>query len=155
MMIKEILKQLGILILIIASIIIITYVVSDKDIYRDVYVMDITLSKEADTSKLEEETRKVLEDNSLVVKKNGVFNTSVRIVSTKEITNDGYNKFKEQVLNFIDRDGVAKEPKLIPKENVFLNMDIYLMNLLGVIIVTILCMFIMKSLTKKLGLNEE
>ena len=61
--------------------------------------MDITLSKEADTSKLEEETRKVLEDNSLVVKKNGVFNTSVRIVSTKEITNDGYNKFKEQVLN--------------------------------------------------------
>ena len=155
MMIKEILKQLGILILIIISIIVMTYVVSDKDIYRDVYVMDITLSKEADTSKLEEETRKVLEDNSLVVKKNGVFNTSVRIVSTKEITNDGYNKFKEQVLNFVDRDGVVKEPKLIPKENVFLNIDIYLMNLLGVIIVTILCMFIMKSLTKKLGLNEE
>ena len=55
MMIKEILKQLGILILIIVSIIIITYVVSDKDIYRDVYVMDITLSKEADTSKLKQE----------------------------------------------------------------------------------------------------
>ena len=82
MMIKEILKQLGILILIIISIIIITYVVSDKDIYRDVYVMDITLSKEADTSKLEEETRKVLEDNSLVVKKNGVFNTSIFLSHT-------------------------------------------------------------------------
>ena len=54
MMIKEILKQLGILILIIVSIIVMTYVVSDKDIYRDVYVIDITLSKEADTSKLEE-----------------------------------------------------------------------------------------------------
>ena len=99
--------------------------------------------------------RKILEDNSLVVKKNGVFNTSIRIVSTKEITNDGYNKFKEQVLNFVDRDGVAKEPKLIPKENIFLNMDIYLMNLLGVIIVTILCMFVMKSITRRLELNEE
>ncbi len=154
MMIKEILKQLGILILIIASIIVITYVVSDKDIYRDVYVMDITLSKEADTSKLEEETRKVLEDNSLVVKKNGVFNTSVRIVSTKEITNDGYNKFKEQVLNFVDRDGVAKEPKLIPKENVFLNMDIYMMNFLSVVIVTVLCTVMLQLITKRLEENE-
>ena len=29
------------------------------------------------------------------------------------------------------------------------------MNLLGVIIVTILCMFIMKTITRRLELNEE
>ena len=154
-MIKDILKQIGILIVIIIAILLVTFLVSDKDIYKDIYVIDITLSRETDISKLEEDARRVLEDNTIRVKQNGIFKTSLRIISYKEITTENLNKLKEQVINFVDRDAKTKEVKLIPKENIFLNMDIYLMNLLGVIIVTILCMFIMKSLTKKLGLNEE
>ena len=52
-MIKDILKQIGILIVIIIAILLVTFLVSDKDIYKDIYVIDITLSREIDISKLE------------------------------------------------------------------------------------------------------
>ena len=88
MMIKEILKQLGILLVIIVTILLITYIVSDKDVYKDIYVIDVTLSKETDISKLEEDAKRVLEDNTVRVKQNGIFKTSLRIIADKEITKD-------------------------------------------------------------------
>ena len=59
-MIKDILKQIGILIVIIIAILLVTFLVSDKDIYKDIYVIDITLSRETDISKLEEDARRVI-----------------------------------------------------------------------------------------------
>mgnify|MGYP000859915021 FL=1 len=79
-MIKDILKQIGILIVIIIAILLVTFLVSDKDIYKDIYVIDITLSRETDISKLEEDVRRVLEDNTIRVKQNGIFKTSLRII---------------------------------------------------------------------------
>ena len=138
-MIKEILKQIAILLAIIITILLVTFLVSDKDVYKDIYVIDITLSTETNISKLEEDTKRVLEDNTIRVKQNGIFKTSLRIISYKEITTENLNKLKEQVINFVDRDAKTKEVKLIPKENLFLNMDIYMMNFLSVIVVTALC----------------
>ena len=152
-MIKEILKQLGILLVIIVTILLITYIVSDKDVYKDIYVIDVTLSKETDISKLEEDAKRVLEDNTVRVKQNGIFKTSLRIISYKEITTENLNKLKEQVINFVDRDAKTKEVKLIPKENLFLNMDIYMMNFLSVIVVTALCTVMLRLITKKLEEN--
>ena len=149
-MIKDILKQIGILIVIIIAILLVTFLVSDKDIYKDIYVIDITLSRETDISRLEEDARRVLEDNTIRVKQNGIFKTSLRIVSYKEITTENLNKLKEQVINFVDRDAKTKEVKLIPKENLFLNMDIYMMNFLSVIVVTALCTVMLQVITKKL-----
>ena len=134
-MIKDILKQIGILIVIIISILLVTFLVSDKDIY----VIDITLSRETDISKLEEDARRVLKDNTIRVKQNGIFKTSLRIISYKEIQSEKINNLKEQVINFLDRDAKTKEVKLIPKENLLLNIDIYMMNLFAVILVTGLC----------------
>ena len=138
-MIKEILKQIAILLAIIITILLVTFLVSDKDVYKDIYVIDITLSTETNISKLEEDAKRVLEDNTIRVKQNGIFKTSLRIISYKEITTENLNKLKEQVINFVDRDAKTKEVKLIPKENLFLNMDIYMMNFLSVILVTALC----------------
>ena len=125
-MIKDILKQIGILIVIIIAILLVTFLVSDKDIYKDIYVIDITLSRETDISKLEEDTRRVFEDNTIRVK---------------------------QVINFLDRDAKTKEVKLIPKENLLLNIDIYMMNLFAVILVTGLCTVMLKVITKRLEEN--
>ena len=75
-MIKEILKQIGILLAIIITILLVTFLVSDKDVYKDIYVIDITLSTETNISKLEEDTKRVLEDNTIRVKQNGIFKTS-------------------------------------------------------------------------------
>ena len=152
-MIKEILKQIGILLAIIITILLVTFLVSDKDVYKDIYVIDITLSTETNISKLEEDTKRVLEDNTIKVKQNGIFKTSLRIISYKEITTENLNKLKEQVINFVDRDAKTKEVKLIPKENLFLNMDIYMMNFLSVILVTALCTVMLKVITKKLEEN--
>ena len=152
-MIKEILKQIAILLAIIITILLVTFLVSDKDVYKDIYVIDITLSKETNISKLEEDTKRVLEDNTIRVKQNGIFKTSLRIISHKEITTENLNKLKEQVINFVDRDAKTKEVKLIPKENLFLNMDIYMMNFLSVILVTALCTVMLKVITKKLEEN--
>ena len=152
-MIKEILKQIAILLAIIITILLVTFLVSDKDIYKDIYVIDITLSRETDISKLEEDARRVLEDNTIRVKQNGIFKTSLRIISYKEITTENLNKLKEQVINFVDRDAKTKEVKLIPKENLFLNMDIYMMNFLSVIVVTALCTVMLRLITKKLEEN--
>ena len=152
-MIKEILKQIGILLAIIITILLVTFLVSDKDVYKDIYVIDITLSTETNISKLEEEAKRVLEDNTIRVKQNGIFKTSLRIISYKEITTENLNKLKEQVINFVDRDAKTKEVKLIPKENLFLNMDIYMMNFLSVILVTALCTVMLKVITKKLEEN--
>ena len=152
-MIKEILKQIGILLAIIITILLVTFLVSDKDVYKDIYVIDITLSTETNISKLEEDTKRVLEDNTIRVKQNGIFKTSLRIISYKEITTENLNKLKEQVINFVDRDAKTKEVKLIPKENLFLNMDIYMMNFLSVILVTALCTVMLKVITKKLEEN--
>ena len=85
-MIKEILKQIGILLAIIITILLVTFLVSDKDVYKDIYVIDITLSTETNISKLEEDAKRVLEDNTIRVKQNGIFKTSLRIISYKEIT---------------------------------------------------------------------
>ena len=152
-MIKEILKQIGILLAIIITILLVTFLVSDKDVYKDIYVIDITLSTETNISKLEEDAKRVLEDNTIRVKQNGIFKTSLRIISYKEITTENLNKLKEQVINFVDRDAKTKEVKLIPKENLFLNMDIYMMNFLSVILVTALCTVMLKVITKKLEEN--
>ncbi|MBF0990094.1 MAG: hypothetical protein HXK70_05010 [Clostridiales bacterium] len=152
-MIKEILKQIAILLAIIITILLVTFLVSDKDVYKDIYVIDITLSTETNISKLEEDTKRVLEDNTIRVKQNGIFKTSLRIISYKEITTENLNKLKEQVINFVDRDAKTKEVKLIPKENLFLNMDIYMMNFLSVILVTALCTVMLKVITKKLEEN--
>lgn len=153
-MIKEILKQLGILLAIIVTILLITYIVSDKDVYKDIYVIDVTLSKETDISKLEEDAKRVLEDNTVRVKQNGIFKTSLRIISDKEITKEKATSFKEQVINFLDRDSTTKEARMIPKENMFLNMDIYMMNFLSVVIVTVLCTVMLQLITKRLEENE-
>ena len=131
----------------------VTFLVSDKDVYKDIYVIDITLSTEINISKLEEDTKRVLEDNTIRVKQNGIFKTSLRIISHKEITTENLNKLKEQVINFVDRDAKTKEVKLIPKENLFLNMDIYMMNFLSVILVTALCTVMLRLITKKLEEN--
>ena len=152
-MIKEILKQIAILLAIIITILLVTFLVSDKDVYKDIYVIDITLSTETNISKLEEDTKRVLEDNTIRVKQNGIFKTSLRIISYKEITTENLNKLKEQVINFVDRDAKTKEVKLIPKENLFLNMDIYMMNFLSVIVVTTLCTVMLQVITKKLEEN--
>lgn len=152
-MIKEILKQIAILLAIIITILLVTFLVSDKDVYKDIYVIDITLSTETNISKLEEDTKRVLEDNTIRVKQNGIFKTSLRIISYKEITTENLNKLKEQVINFVDRDAKTKEVKLIPKENLFLNMDIYMMNFLSVIVVTVLCTVMLQVITKKLEEN--
>ena len=152
-MIKEILKQLGILLVIIVTILLITYIVSDKDVYKDIYVIDVTLSKETDISKLEEDAKRVLEDNTVRVKQNGIFKTSLRIIADKEITKEKATSFKEQVINFLDRDSTTKEARMIPKENMFLNMDIYMMNLFAVILVTGLCTVMLKVITKRLEEN--
>ena len=153
-MIKEILKQLGILLVIIVTILCITYIVSDKDVYKDIYVIDVTLSKETDISKLEEDAKRVLEDNTVRVKQNGIFKTSLRIIADKEITKEKATSFKEQVINFLDRDSTTKEARMIPKENMFLNMDIYMMNFLSVVIVTVLCTVMLQLITKRLEENE-
>lgn len=153
-MIKEILKQLGILLVIIVTILLITYIVSDKDVYKDIYVIDVTLSKETDISKLEEDAKRVLEDNTVRVKQNGIFKTSLRIIADKEITKEKATSFKEQVINFLDRDSTTKEARMIPKENMFLNMDIYMMNFLSVVIVTALCTVMLQVITKRLEENE-
>ena len=153
-MIKEILKQLGILLVIIVTILLITYIVSDKDVYKDIYVIDVTLSKETDISKLEEDAKRVLEDNAVRVKQNGIFKTSLRIIADKEITKEKATSFKEQVINFLDRDSTTKEARMIPKENMFLNMDIYMMNFLSVVIVTALCTVMLQLITKRLEENE-
>lgn len=153
-MIKEILKQLGILLVIIVTILLITYIVSDKDVYKDIYVIDVTLSKETDISKLEEDAKRVLEDNTVRVKQNGIFKTSLRIIADKEITKEKATSFKEQVINFLDRDATTKEARMIPKENIFLNMDIYMMNFLSVVIVTALCTVMLQVITKRLEENE-
>ena len=152
-MIKDILKQIGILIVIIITILLVTFLVSDKDIYKDIYVIDITLSRETDISKLEEDARRVLEDNTIRVKQNGIFKTSLRIISYKEIQSEKINNLKEQVINFLDRDAQTKEVKLIPKENLLLNIDIYMMNLFAVILVTGLCTVMLKVITKRLEEN--
>lgn len=152
-MIKDILKQIGILIVIIIAILLVTFLVSDKDIYKDIYVIDITLSRETDISKLEEDARRVLEDNTIRVKQNGIFKTSLRIISYKEIQSEKINNLKEQVINFLDRDAKTKEVKLIPKENLLLNIDIYMMNLFAVILVTGLCTVMLKVITKRLEGN--
>ena len=152
-MIKDILKQIGILIIIIIAILLVTFLVSDKDIYKDIYVIDITLSRETDISKLEEDVRRVLEDNTIRVKQNGIFKTSLRIISYKEIQAEKINNLKEQVINFLDRDAKTKEVKLIPKENLLLNIDIYMMNLFAVILVTGLCTVMLKVITKRLEEN--
>lgn len=152
-MIKDILKQIGILIVIIIAILLVTFLVSDKDIYKDIYVIDITLSREIDISKLEEDTRRVFEDNTIRVKQNGIFKTSLRIISYKEIQSEKINNLKEQVINFLDRDAKTKEVKLIPKENLLLNIDIYMMNLFAVILVTGLCTVMLKVITKRLEEN--
>ena len=152
-MIKDILKQIGILIVIIISILLVTFLVSDKDIYKDIYVIDITLSRETDISKLEEDARRVFEDNTIRVKQNGIFKTSLRIISYKEIQSEKINNLKEQVINFLDRDAKTKEVKLIPKENLLLNIDIYMMNLFAVILVTGLCTVMLKVITKRLEEN--
>jgi len=152
-MIKDILKQIGILIVIIIAILLVTFLVSDKDIYKDIYVIDITLSRETDISKLEEDARRVLEDNTIRVKQNGIFKTSLRIISYKEIQSEKINNLKEQVINFLDRDAKTKEVKLIPKENLLLNIDIYMMNLFAVILVTGLCTVMLKVITKRLEEN--
>ena len=152
-MIKEILKQIAILLAIIITILLVTFLVSDKDVYKDIYVIDITLSTETNISKLEEDTKRVLEDNTIRVKQNGIFKPSLRIISYKEITTENLNKLKEQVINFVDRDAKTKEVKLIPKENLFLNMDIYMMNFLSVIVVTALCTVMLRLITKKLEEN--
>ena len=153
-MIKEILKQLGILLVIIVTILLITYIVSDKDVYKDIYVIDVTLSKETDISKLEEDAKRVLEDNTVRVKQNGIFKTSLRIIADKEITKEKATSFKEQAINFLDRDSTTKEARMIPKENMFLNMDIYMMNFLSVVIVTVLCTVMLQLITKRLEENE-
>ena len=153
-MIKEILKQLGILLVIIVTILLITYIVSDKDVYKDIYVIDVTLSKETDISKLEEDAKRVLEDNTVRVKQNGIFKISLRIIADKEITKEKATSFKEQVINFLDRDSTTKEARMIPKENMFLNMDIYMMNFLSVVIVTALCTVMLQLITKRLEENE-
>ena len=153
-MIKEILKQLGILLVIIVTILLITYIVSDKDVYKDIYVIDVTLSKETDISKLEEDAKRVLEDNTVRVKQNGIFKTSLRIIADKEITKEKATSFKEQFINFLDRDSTTKEARMIPKENMFLNMDIYMMNFLSVVIVTALCTVMLQLITKRLEENE-
>ena len=153
-MIKEILKQLGILLVIIVTILLIKYIVSDKDVYKDIYVIDVTLSKETDISKLEEDAKRVLEDNTVRVKQNGIFKTSLRIIADKEITKEKATSFKEQVINFLDRDSTTKEARMIPKENMFLNMDIYMMNFLSVVIVTALCTVMLQLITKRLEENE-
>ena len=153
-MIKEILKQLGILLVIIVTILLITYIVSDKDVYKDIYVIDVTLSKETDISKLEEDAKRVLEDNTVRVKQNGIFKTSLRIIADKEITKEKATSFKEQVINFLDIDSTTKEARMIPKENMFLNMDIYMMNFLSVVIVTALCTVMLQLITKRLEENE-
>ena len=93
-MIKEILKQIAILLAIIITILLVTFLVSDKDVYKDIYVIDITLSTETNISKLEEDTKRVLEDNTIRVKQNGIFKTSLRIISYKEITTENLNKLK-------------------------------------------------------------
>ena len=147
-MIKDILKQIGILIVIIIAILLVTFLVSDKDIYKDIYVIDITLSRET-----EEDVRRVLEDNTIRVKQNGIFKTSLRIISYKEIQAEKINNLKEQVINFLDRDAKTKEVKLIPKENLLLNIDIYMMNLFAVILVTGLCTVMLKVITKRLEEN--
>lgn len=152
-MIKDILKQIGILIVIIIAILLVTFLVSDKDIYKDIYVIDITLSRETDISKLEEDARRVLEDNTIRVKQNGIFKTSLRIISYKEIQSEKINNLKEQVINFLDRDAKTKEVKLISKENLLLNIDIYMMNLFAVILVTGLCTVMLKVITKRLEEN--
>ena len=152
-MIKDILKQIGILIVIIIAILLVTFLVSDKDIYKDIYVIDITLSRETDISKLEEDARRVLEDNTIRVKQNGIFKTSLRIISYKEIQAEKINNLKEQVINFLDRDAKTKEVKLIPKEYLLLNIDIYMMNLFAVILVTGLCTVMLKVITKRLEEN--
>lgn len=152
-MIKDILEQIGILIVIIIAILLVTFLVSDKDIYKDIYVIDITLSRETDISKLEEDARRVLEDNTIRVKQNGIFKTSLRIISYKEIQAEKINNLKEQVINFLDRDAKTKEVKLIPKENLLLNIDIYMMNLFAVILVTGLCTVMLKVITKRLEEN--
>lgn len=152
-MIKDILKQIGILIVIIIAILLVTFLISDKDIYKDIYVIDITLSRETDISKLEEDVRRVLEDNTIRVKQNGIFKTSLRIISYKEIQAEKINNLKEQVINFLDRDAKTKEVKLIPKENLLLNIDIYMMNLFAVILVTGLCTVMLKVITKRLEEN--
>ena len=152
-MIKDILKQIGILIVIIIAILLVTFLVSDKDIYKDIYVIDITLSREIDISKLEEDARRVLEDNTIRVKQNGIFKTSLRIISYKEIQSEKINNLKEQVINFLDRYAKTKEVKLIPKENLLLNIDIYMMNLFAVILVTGLCTVMLKVITKRLEEN--
>ena len=152
-MIKEILKQIAILLAIIITILLVTFLVSDKDVYKDIYVIDITLSTETNISKLEEDVKRVLEDNTIRVKQNGIFKTSLRIISYKEIRTENLNKLKEQVINFVDRDAKTKEVKLIPKENLFLNMDIYMMNFLSVIVVTALCTVMLRLITKKLEEN--
>ena len=152
-MIKDILKQIGILIVIIIAILLVTFLVSDKDIYKDIYVIDITLSRETDISKLEEDARRVLKDNTIRVKQNGIFKTSLRIISYKEIQSEKINNLKEQVINFLDRDAKTKEVKLIPKENLLLNIDIYMMNLFAVILVTGLCTVMLKVITKRLEEN--
>ena len=152
-MIKDILKQIGILIVIIIAILLVTFLVSDKDIYKDIYVIDITLSRETDISKLEEDARRVLEDNTIRVKQNGIFKTSLRIISYKEIQSEKINNLKEQVINFLDRDAKTKEVKLIPKENLLLNIDIYMMNLFAVILVTGLCTVMLKVIIKRLEEN--
>lgn len=153
-MIKDILKQLGILLVIIVTILLITYIVSDKDVYKDIYVIDVTLSKETDISKLEEDAKRVLEDNTVRVKQNGIFKTSLRIIADKEIIKEKATSFKEQVINFLDRDSTTKEARMIPKENMFLNMDIYMMNFLSVVIVTVLCTVMLQLITKRLEENE-
>ena len=155
-MIKDILKQIGILIVIIIAILLVTFLVSDKDIYKDIYVIDITLSRETDISKLEEDARRVLEDNTIRVKQNGIFKTSLRIISYKEIQAEKINNLKEQVINFLDRDAKTKEVKLIEKlvkEKLLLNIDIYMMNLFAVILVTGLCTVMLKVITKRLEEN--
>ena len=152
-MIKDILKQIGILIVIIIAILLVTFLVSDKDIYKDIYVIDITLSRETDISKLEEDARRVLEDNTIRVKQNGIFKTSLRIISYKEIQAEKINNLKEQVINFLDRDAKTKEVKLIPKGSLLLNIDIYMMNLFAVILVTGLCTVMLKVIIKRLEEN--
>lgn len=152
-MIKEILKQIAILLAIIITILLVTFLVSDKDVYKDIYVIDITLSTETNISKLEEDTKRVLEDNTIRVKQNGIFKTSLRIISYKEIQAEKINNLKEQVINFLDRDAKTKEVKLIPKENLLLNIDIYMMNLFAVILVTGLCTVMLKVITKRLEEN--
>lgn len=153
-MIKEILKQLGILLVIMITILLITYIVSDKDLYKDIYVIDVTLSKETDISKLEEDAKRVLEDKTARVKQNGIFKTSLRIITDNEIQKEKETNFKEQVINFLDRDSTTKEARMIPKENLFLNMDIYMMNFLSVVVVTALCTVMLQVITKKLEENE-